>query len=249
MEQQNNTNEEVEIDLKELFFVMLEHRKMLILSTVLVAMIALFYSVLLVTPLYQSTSALYVLSKSTSLTSITDLQVGTNLTSDYMEVISGRPVLDQVIKNLGLKEEYRELYERVALENPENSRIMKITVTDPDPKNAKAIADEIAEVSAAYISEKMDQDPPTIIQYGYADNDKVSPSVGKNTLIGALLGFLLASAVVVAGYLLNDTITNPDDLEKNLGLHVLASLPLEESEYDGEKKSKRRRHFKKEKSA
>ncbi len=249
MEQQYNTNEEVEIDLRELFFVMLEHRKMVILSTILVAMIALFYSVLLVTPLYESTSELYVLSKSTSLTSITDLQVGTNLTSDYMEVISGRPVLEQVIENLDLKEDYRDLYGRVTLENPADSRIMKITVTDPDPKNAKAIADEIAEVSAAYISEKMDQDPPTIIQYGYADNDKVSPSVGKNTLIGALLGFFLASAVVVAGYLLNDTITNPDDLEKNLALHVLASLPLEESEYDGKQKSKRRRRFKKEKSA
>lgn len=250
MEQQRNTNEVEEIDLLQLFLAVLEHRKMVILSTILVALIALVYSALLVTPMYASTSELYVLSKSTSLTSLTDLQVGTNLTSDYMEVISGRPVLEQVIDNLGLKDDYVSLKERVVLENPTNSRIMKITVTDPNPKNAKAIADEIAEVSAAYISEKMDQDPPTIIQYGYADNDKVSPSIGKNTFIGAIIGFLLASAVVIVGYLLNDTITNPDDLEKNIGLHVLASLPLEESEYDGESSNKKRkRRSKKEKSA
>lgn len=248
MEQKNNVNEEIEIDLRELFFVMLEHRRTVAVSTALVALIAFFYSLLLITPKYQSTSELYVLSKSTSLTSITDLQIGTNLTSDYMEVISGRPVLEQVIANLGLKEDYRSLHNRVSLENPQNSRIMKITVTDASAKNAKALADEIAEVSAAYISEKMDQDPPTIIQYGYADNKKVSPSISKNTVVGAILGFLLASAVIVGGYLLNDTITNPDDLEKNIGIHVLASLPLTESEYDGGKENRKKFHvFKKEK--
>ena len=234
MEPKATNNEEIEIDLRELFFVLLEHIRMIIASTILVALIALAYSKLLVTPMYASTSELYVLSKSTSITSITDLQVGTNLTSDYMEVISGRPVLDQVIENLGLDMEYDDLYKQVSLNNPADSRIMKITVTDSDPENAKVIADEIAEVSAAYISQMMDQDPPTIIQQGYSDEDPVSPSVAKNTAVGAILGFVLAAAFVIVGYLLNDTIMTPDDLENIIGIHVLASLPLDESEDDGE---------------
>ena len=236
MEPKATNNEEIEIDLRELFFVLLEHIRMIIASTILVALIALAYSKLLVTPMYASTAELYVLSKSTSITSITDLQVGTNLTSDYMEVISGRPVLDQVIENLGLDMEYDDLYKQVSLNNPADSRIMKITVTDSDPENAKVIADEIAEVSAAYISQMMDQDPPTIIQQGYSDEDPVSPSVAKNTAVGAILGFILAAAFVIVGYLLNDTIMTPDDLENVIGIHVLASLPLDESEDDGETK-------------
>ncbi len=227
-------NEEMEIDLKELFFELLAYWKLLAISTLLVAVIAFVGSRFLITPMYESTAELYVLSKSTSITSVADLQIGTNLTSDYMEVISGRPVLEQVITNLGLEEDYASLYKKVSLENPSDSRIMKITVQDADPEEAKTIADEIAEVSAAYIAEKMDQDPPNIIQYGYSDNEQVSPSVGKNTLIGAILGFLLAAAVVTVSYLLNDTIVNPDDLEKKLGLHVLASLPKDGEEDDGE---------------
>lgn len=236
MEPKATNNEEIEIDLRELFFVLLEHIRMIIASTILVALIAFAYSKLLVTPMYASTAELYVLSKSTSITSITDLQVGTNLTSDYMEVISGRPVLDQVIENLGLDMKYADLYKQVSLNNPANSRIMKITVTDSNPENAKVIADEIAEVSAAYISQKMDQDPPTIIQQGYSDEAPVSPSVAKNTAVGAVLGFILAAAFVIVGYLLNDTIMTPDDLENVIGIHVLASLPLDESEDDGESK-------------
>ena len=107
---------------------------------------------------------------------------------------------------------------------------------------AKQIADEMANVSSAYIAEKMDQDPPRTIQNGYADGEPVSPSVGKNTVIGAFLGMLLAMAIVIVLYLMNDSVMTPEDLEKKVGLHVLGSLPLEdEAEYDGESSRKKRK--------
>lgn len=233
------------IDLAEVFFEMVEHWKMLFASTIMVGLIAFLISRFLITPMYASTAEFYVLSKSTSITSIADLQIGTNLTSDYMEVINGRPVLDKVINDLGLDESYEHLKSRVSLTNPADSRIMMITVKDPNPKQAKKIADDIADVSSAFIAEKMDQDPPNIIQYGYSDHDPVSPNVGRNTLVGALIGFLIAAAVIVVSYVLNDTITDPDDIEKKLGIHVLATLPKDVVEYNGDdSKSRSVRHHK-----
>lgn len=88
-------------------------------------------------------------------------------------------MLDQVIENLNLNESYKTLGGRVTLDNPSNSRVLNITVTDPDPQMAKTIADEIAKVASAYIAEKMKQDPPTIIQSGYDDGGAVSPNIGK----------------------------------------------------------------------
>jgi capsular polysaccharide biosynthesis protein len=231
-------NEEIEIDLLDLFLEILDHWKMVLLSTMLVAVIAFCISEFIITPQYESTSELYVLSKSTSITSLSDLQLGTNLTNDYVVVIQGRPVLEQVIVNLGLEETYTGLLGKVAINNPSDSRILEITVTDPDPNRAKEIADEIAEVASEYIAEKMDQDPPTIIQYGYADGSPTSPSIGKNTVIGALLGLLAAVAVIVISYLLNDTISDTDDIEHKLGLTVLGTLPYEESMDEDAKKTK-----------
>lgn len=233
--QEKYANDEIEIDLKELFFELLIHWKVILLSTVMVGMIALVVSVFLITPKYESTSALYVLSKSTSITSLADIQMGSNLTNDYIVVVKGRPVLEQVISNLGLEEEdYESLSEKVTLNNPSDSRILEITVQDPDANAAKRIADEIAEVSSAFISEKMDQDPPTIIQRGYTDGEPVSPNVLKNTVLGALVGAFLAMALVVVSYLLNDTIMSTDDVERKLGLNLLGTLPLEEEDDDGE---------------
>jgi capsular polysaccharide biosynthesis protein len=238
---QNDGKGNDEIDLMELFFEILDHWKMVLLSAILVAAMAFLYSKYLVTPLYESTSQLYVLSKSTSITSLADIQMGSNLTNDYMVVVNGRPIIDKVIENLGLNETYDTLVGKITLNNPTDSRILEITVKDPDPQRAKLIADEMAEVSSAFISEKMDQDPPSIIQYGYADDDKVSPSIRKNTMLGALVGAFLAIAFVVVIFLLNDTIMDQEDVEKKIGINLLGTVPLEQQDDKDRKKRKKGR--------
>ena len=233
-------NDEVEIDLKALFFELLNNWIMIVVSAVLVAAIAFCMSKFLTTPMYQSTSELYVLSKSTSITSIADIQVGTYMEKDYVEVVTGRPVLEQVIENLGLEENYKQLGSKVSISNPDNTRILQITVTDADPERAKMITDEIAEVASAFIAEKMDQEAPNIISYGYADGGVINQNIQKNTILGGLIGAFLAIAIVVISYLMNDTIMSAEDVERKLGLNVLGTLPLEEDEYNGKKRISRK---------
>lgn len=218
---------EEEIDLIELFYVVLSRWAVILLTTVVLATLGYCYGRFLVTPQYASTSALYVLSKSTSITSMADIQVGANLTNDYMIVVTGRPVLEQVIENLGLEETYDELANKVTVKNEVNTRILKITVSDSDIKRAKMIADDIAEVSSAFISEKMDQDPPTIIQYGYTDTRPVSTSPNRYALIAAMIGFVLSAGITIILYMLNDKIMTPEELEKKTGLNTLATLPYD----------------------
>ncbi len=222
--------DEIEIDLLALLHQLISHWKLIIVCMVLCGGAAFAYCMFFVTPLYSSTSGLYVFSKSTSVTSLADLQIGSSLTTDYETVITGRPVLDRVITRLKLDMKYDQLKSKVTITNPSDSRILYITVTDPDPEMAKEIADRIATISATFISQKMDQDPPSIIQTGYTDGKPVSPRTRRTTAIGLLVGMLAACAYVIITYLLNDTINTPEDVQEKLGLVVLASLPLEEAE-------------------
>jgi capsular polysaccharide biosynthesis protein len=222
-----NYDDYEEIDLVELFYAILSRWAIILLSTVVLATVAYCYGRFMVTPVYSSTSALYVLSKSTSITSMADIQVGANLTNDYMVVVKGRPVLEQVIENLGLQMNYDTLKNKVSVKNEDNTRILTISVRDHDIKLAKLIADEIANVSSSFISEKMDQDPPTILQYGYTDTKRVNRSPKRYGMMGAMAGFVLSVGLAVLLYLLNDKIMTPEDLEKRTGLNTLATLPLE----------------------
>lgn len=93
------------------------------------------------TPVYTSTAMVYVLSKETTLTSLADLQIGSQLTNDYRVVVTSRPVLEEVIDNLQLETDYVGLRGQLSLENPADTRILSISATDSDPQRAKAIVD------------------------------------------------------------------------------------------------------------
>ena len=137
-------DDEIEIDLKDLVLEVLSFWKWVLFALIIGAVTAYCISRFVMVPQYESTSQFYVLSKSMSITSLADIQTGTSLTNDYMVIVEGRPVLEQVIENLGLDETYSSLKKKVTLNNPSNSRILEITVRDANPSMAKKIADEIA---------------------------------------------------------------------------------------------------------
>ena len=88
---------------------------------------------------------------------------------------------------------------------------------------------ELAQVTAKTVSEKMDIKAPTIIEKAYEADKPDSPSLSKNTLIGAVLGFVLAAAVVIVQFIMNDTIRKEEDIEKYLDTNMLTQLPLKKS--------------------
>lgn len=235
-------DQEIEIDLVALFHELVKHWKALVASMVLLAAVFGLYSKITFVPEYEASAEMYVLTKSTSITSLADIQVGSSLTNDYEYVITGRTVLSQVIDNLDMDETYEQLSKRVSIENPTDTRVLKIVVTDTDLEASKTVADEIAKVSSQYIADNMDQSQPKIIQTAYASKTPVNNNnILKNTVIGAVLGLFLAAGIVVLGYMLDDTISNADDMETRTGLKVLASLPVDETEYDGAKTKRRKK--------
>ena len=97
MEQNQMNNDEIEIDLLELFYALRHRWWAILLALVIGAGAAGVYTKKLIAPHYQSTSMVYLLSKETTLASLADLQIGSQLTKDYSVIIKSRPVLIQVM--------------------------------------------------------------------------------------------------------------------------------------------------------
>lgn len=231
--------DEEEIDLLELFFELLSHAKFIIIISILCALVAGAINYLVLTPIYESTAELYMLDNSTTISSLTDIQIGNNLASDYIAITSSRPVLDSVIENLNLEENYIELSNKLTVKNDSNTHILKISVKDGNASRAKMIADEIAKVAKSFIADKMGQKEPSVLHYGYSDGKKVGPKRARNVVLSGAGGFAFASGIVIVQFLLNDTIKSEDDVEKKLGLTVLGAIPYDETTADEEKKAKK----------
>ena len=214
-------DDEVEIDLLQLFRALKKRILWIVGAGVIMGGAFGLFSKFAITPQYTSTSMVYILSKETTLTSLADLQIGSQLTQDYKIIVTSRPVISEVIDKL-------KLVSKITINNPNDTRILSITAQDPDPVMAKDIADSVAKTSSEYIGDIMEMVPPKVIEEGTVSDKKASPSNGKNAMIGAMLG-------IVVEELLNDTIQTEEDVEKYMGLTVLASVPLREGEAEENK--------------
>lgn len=229
-----------EIDLLRLFYALRRKIWLIIMVGLLFACAAAGLTKFLITPTYTSASMMLVLTKETTLSSLADLQLGSQLTKDYTVLITSRPVLEEVIENLELDTDYKSLRSCISITNPDDTRILSLSVTQPDAKMAKAVVDELAQVSSEYISDKMEVTPPKIIEEGELPIYKSGPNMKKNVMLGLLAGMALVCAVVVVLELLNDSIQNEDDIERYLGIPVLAVVPDKGIER-GNKKSKKKK--------
>ena len=222
---QHLDDDEIVIDFWELFYEFKRRIWWILLAAVLGTGAAGAYSYYLLTPQYISEAKIYVLSKETTLTSLADLQMGTQLTQDYKELIGSRPVMQEVINTLNLDITYRQLAEKLKLENPKDTRILYLTVTDSNPYMAKASVDEIANAASDYIGEIMEMTPPKLIEDGMVATVQTSPNVKKNAAVGGLVMLVLACGVITLSVIMNDTIRSEEDVFKYLELPVLAVVP------------------------
>lgn len=230
-------NDEITIDLTDLFMVIWRHIHLVILAGILLGLTAFIGTKLFITPMYTSVTKVYVLSKQDNSTNLTysDLQTGTSLTKDYMELVKSRPVLEQVIAILNLDLDVEELSDSITVDTPQDTRILRIAVENENPKTAKEIADALRESVSIQITEIMDADSVNTVEMANLPTVPSSPSNMKNTAIGFALGIMLAVGIIVLVYILDDTIKTPEDVEQYLGLNVLTSIPIQE----GFKKTKK----------
>ena len=242
MENSMKNNDEIEIDLGEVFHLVISKLGVIILSGILLGVLSIIGTMLFITPKYESTTKIMVLNKqdNNTLTSA-DMQTSTQLTKDYAELIQSRTVLEGVIAQLNLDMTYKEMLNKVSVETSSDSRIVSISVTDEDPYTASEIANAVRDMAAEHIQSVMDIEAVNVVDTANIPNEKASPSLAKNGVIGGLLGVIIAMAAVIIIYLTNDTIKVEEDVERYLGLSVLGSIPFSEKESRSKKKKSRKR--------
>lgn len=214
------------IDLVEVFYLFWGHLWQIVVCLILGAVMAFSYTYFLVTPLYQATAKIYIVSASNdSVVNLSDLQIGASLTADYQELLLSRPLLQDVINNLSLNMDYKTLEGMIRITNTTDTRILKILVTSPDPQESADIANELVKQAGIYLPNIMETDSPNLVENAVAPSGKSSPSYSKNTMLGGLAGAALCCALLLVRFLMNDTFVTPDDITKYFGVQPLATIP------------------------
>lgn len=227
---QPGNGDEEPIDLLELLYALLGKWREIAAATVACALIAAIGVLFFVTPKYQASSTIYVISQKDSDINMSDLQIGTALTDDYIQVFHMWEVQEKVISNLDLPYTYSQLDKMLSVTNASNTRMVEITVTSESAQEAADIANEYVTVVQDYIAKKMATDKISIMSTALVPTVPVSPNKTKSILLGALLGFVVSAGVIVVITLLDDTYKTTEDIKKYTGLVTMAVIPLEKGD-------------------
>lgn len=222
---QSRQDDEIEIDLKEVFYLLLSHWKSIFLAMLIGAAIFGAYHTFLMKPSYQADASIYITSTD-SMISFADLQLSAALTDDYANIIKSRTVLNRVIDELDLNLNYKQLGALISVENPDSTHIVDIKVTCDDPELSRNITNALMNISVDQIYQVIGSGEPTVIDYAMAEAvQDVTPSLKKYLMLGALLGALIVCAIVVLRMLTDTTLKTVDDIDRYLHLPVLAAVP------------------------
>ena len=242
-------DEEIEIDLLELFGHYLDNIKLIILGFIVGALLAGLITHFAMTPKYTATSKMYMVSSSSqSVVDLTDLNIGQSISSDYVELLQTRPIIEGVIREQNLPYTYKELLSMLNISVINNTRIIKIDATSPDKREAMTIANALADKGVSELPKLMETPEPHIAEYAIVPVNKSSPSLTKNTMIGALLGLLIMLAIFTVQFLMDDTFRSAEDIQKEFSVMPLTVIPegrIEGLEPHDEKVSRRSRYYNK----
>lgn len=225
----NKENDEIEIDLKEIFYFLLAKWKIIVVFVILGTLIFAGYHKFLLQPTYKADASIYI-TNTDSLLTFSDLQLSSALTEDYAQIIKSRTVLKEVISDLNLDIDYKQLNQLITVEIPSSSHIVHIYVSCDDPTICRDIANSLMTISVKQIYKIIGSGEPTIIDRAELDAvQNVTPSLVKYLCIGAGMGFILIMVILVVQIIIDGSIKNEKDIEQYLDIPVLTVVPYYET--------------------
>ena len=217
------------LDLREIFYMLLKHIKLITALTLLSVLISAGVSFFLLTPEYETFTTLMLGKPVEELTTsqINNQGILTNqqLIGTYAEIAKSKVVVNKVVSDLGNTMSASELKSKVSVTLLNNTAVIKVAVRDTDPERAAQIANEMAKTFMEEVSTIMKIENVQVIDPAEVPRGPVSPRIPMNLAISLVLGLMLGVFIAFLIEFLDRSIKTPEDVQQQLGLPVLGLIP------------------------
>lgn len=236
MDEIQETNE---LDLQRILFIFRKRFKWL-LSGLIIGLVALFLLSEFVLPKkYTSSVSLYVYgstqaaSDKTTAANTVDLDFSQELVNTYIVVLEDDHILQQVADKLSQKISVEQLKKCVTMSAVNKTEVLSIEAETTDPNFSAEICNTFADVAPDVLKRVVKAGSVEAIGKAQPASKQSSPNVLKNSVIGALVGFLLMIFAALLVEMLDKTIKGEEDLKKRLDVPVLGEIPHMEQHRGG----------------
>lgn len=218
------------IDLLAIIYALLKKWWLLLIGGIAGGAVFLIVSWKFIAPTYQSSATLYMVSSTVTISSVADLQLGTELAEDISKIVTSKTVIDRAAERL-LREKgktfTRGQIQGMLTASNTATRMLTLTTVSEDPEDACDVANAVAEEAILRVEEITKSDPPSIMEKAEIPIVPIGPNIPKNTVMGCLIGFGIVALYIILRHIMNDNIRTEEDIERALGLKTLVVIPME----------------------
>lgn len=235
-----------ELDIRAIVSALLSKIKWIILSAVVFGLAFGLHAKLFVKSTYRSEVQMYVSNYTDLATapgaSTSGLSASQVLVNEYIVILKHDDITSKVAAQLrkqgaGYVLTNGAINGAVSMSSVDETAMLRITATTTDPDLSKAICDAYAAVAPAQLKEVMEMGTIKPMGDEAKPGVKVGPNVTKKAILGGVIGLVLACAIVLVIYMLDNTVTGERELKRRLNVTVLGEVPSLQREKKGEKKN------------
>ncbi len=223
-----------------MFFILLKRWWVIALVSFITTAIAATYSIYFITPIYSSTASMYVYRRTANNGLINDdiaaLTASSQLINDISVLVRSRLITEKVVEKLGLEDKftYKDIEKKINASSFKQTRVISITVEDPDKDLAALLANTVAEVFEEEFpklltnNQGLDQMVEYVNMIGRADPGKspIKPNKTMNVAIAMFLGIMLSVGIIFLIEYFDDTVKSPESIQMQFGINILGVIPV-----------------------
>lgn len=226
-ENREMNNDELEIDLGELFKALKKNILLIVVISILCAIVGFVSSMFLINKKYNSEATIYITPKVTEQGTIdyNSIQTNSRMVNNYMEILKGETILAKVADQVGM-ESYEEVLNTLTVSNPENTELISVSSETTDPELSQQIVSLVISTFTEDMMDILNLNNVTIINDAKVNENPVSPSVPKYTILGLAVGLVISCGYVFITFLFDKRLRTREEAENFLGVPVLATVPL-----------------------
>ena len=216
MDNQEIQNEEIEINLAELFQVLKEHLHIIIISTLICAILVGAFTIFFISKKYES-------EVNEGIVDYSQINSNNSMTKNYVALLGGNNIQSKVAKELNV--DTNVVSSALSISNETDTQIISISATTTDPQLSKKIVDTTVDVFTNEVKETLNINNITTVDDAKLQTSPVSPSVPKNIVIGGLVGAILSIGIIFIRFMLDNRLHTKEDVEKYLEIPNLGVIP------------------------
>lgn len=223
----NFYEDEDEIDLKELIFVLFRRWKLILLLGIIGGMIGVLFAA--TRPELYKAEMLMIVSKdgefSTSSLNEGELSVNRKLAATYTEIAKNSEILKNIIKKYDLNITLKKLKNDVTINSIGNTELLRLTYKNSDPILAAAIANEVGNEFILKVREIMNFQNIKVVESAEAGIEALPQKRISTIVISLISSIVIGCIIAFIIEIISGKLHKIKDIEKILRVPMIGIIP------------------------